>query len=643
MNKNNALEFDIIKDMLTETAFTQYAKDKLLALTPSLSVDECEARMRETTEAKEILNAHGSPSFSSTAELDKILTVAEKEGMLVPEQLGAVMIFLVSCRRMKLYLKKAEVSGLELAYYGNSIYELTSLYDELYRTIRNNTVDDSASSALKNIRRKIISSSESIKSRMDAILKGKKEYFSDGYVTMKAGRYVLPVKKEYRSQVPGTVVEISNSGGTYFIEPVSVQKIQNDISLLRVEEDSETRRILYTLTSFVEESAAEIRNNKECIETLDFVFAKAKLSVSMDARPPLLTSDRKIIIKKGRHPLIDKRVCVPLDFEIGENISGIVITGPNTGGKTVALKTVGLMSIMAQCGLHLPTDEGSSFCLHDQILCDIGDGQSITENLSTFSSHITNIIRILQNATHESLVMLDELGSGTDPNEGMGLAVSILEELISLKCLFIATTHYPEIKEYAEKTEKVLNAKMEFDKETLMPLYRLRIGEAGESCAFHIARKLGFPERMLKRACNEAYRQTSKIKSSLPPGIVFADEIPEKIEFQHVTKIKQSSPKEVTEKRSKKFNIGDSVTVYPKRELGIVYKKSDEKGMIGVQIKKEKSMINHKRLKLLTPAEQLYPEDYDFSIIFDTVQNRKVRHKMMKKHQDGLEITVNDE
>jgi Mismatch repair ATPase (MutS family) len=642
MNKNNALEFDIIKNMLAETAFTQYAKDKFLALTPSLSVDECVARMRETTDAKEILTTFGSPSFSSTAELDKILVTAEKDGMLVPEQLGAVMIFLVSCRRMKLYLKKAEVTGLELSFYGNSIYELTSLYDELYRTIRNNIVDDSASPALKNIRRKIISSSESIKGKLDAILKGKKEYFSDGYVTMKAGRYVLPVKKEYRSQVSGTVVEISNSGGTYFVEPTAVQKIQNDIALLRVEEDSEIRKILYTLTSFVADSAAEIRTNKECIETLDFIFAKAKMSVSMDALPPALTSDRKIVIKKGRHPLIDKRICVPLDFEIGEGISGIIITGPNTGGKTVALKTVGLMSIMAQCGLHLPTSEGSSFCLHDQILCDIGDGQSITENLSTFSSHITNIISILQNATHESLVMLDELGSGTDPMEGMGLAVSILEELISLKCLFIATTHYPEIKEYAEKTDRVLNAKMEFDKETLMPLYRLRIGEAGESCAFHIARKLGFPERMLRRAYNEAYRQTSKTQKTPPSDMIFADEIATAAHNMQPSKIKQAAVKEVTEKRSEKFNIGDSVTVYPKRELGIVYKKTDEKGMIGVQIKKEKTLINHKRLKLLVPADQLYPDDYDFSIIFDTVANRKARHKMGKYHSEGLEINIDE-
>lgn len=638
MNKNNnTLEFDIIKNMLAEYASTEYAKKRSAGLAPSVSVDECAERIKETTEAREILESVGNPPLPSMNGLDKIIVLAEKEGMLLPEQLDAVLIFLVSCRRMKLYLKKAEILDNTIALYGNTIHELNDLYEEIYRSIKNGEVDDNASPALKNVRRKIINVSDSIKSKLDTILKSKKEWFSDGYVTMKSGRYVLPVKKEYKNQLSGSVVEISNSGGTYFIEPSAVQKIQDEISLLRVEEDSEIRRILYFLTAMVEDNLSELKMNIECVESLDFVFAKAKLSVNMDAIPIPLTADRNIVIKNGRHPLIDKNMCVPLNFEFGSGINGIIITGPNTGGKTVALKTVGLLSVMAQCGLHVPVDEGSSFCMRNEVLCDIGDGQSITENLSTFSAHITNIIDILKSTTDESLVLLDELGSGTDPNEGMGLAVSILEELNSMKCLFVATTHYPEIKEFAAKTEGLINAKMEFDKESLQPLYRLSIGEAGESCAFHIARKLGFSERMLKRAYNEAYKETKK--NVTPYEMTFYED-GKKLQKNSAPKIRDSQPKDTTVKRCDTFNIGDSVTVYPQKDIGIVYKKADEKGMIGVQIKKHKQLINHKRLKLRVPASELYPEDYDFSIIFDSVAARKARHKMTKSHQPDLMIVT---
>ena len=391
------------------------------------------------------------------------------------------------------------------------------------------------------------------------------------------------------------------------------------------------------------------------MESLDVIFAKGKMALQMDAIPVEITTERKIIIKQGRHPLLNKEVCVPLDFNIGGEVTGVVVTGPNMGGKTVALKTVGLLSFMAQSGLHVPVAQGSVFCMNSNILCDIGDGQSITENLSTFSAHITNIISILENLSGESLVLLDELGSGTDPTEGMGLAISILEELRQKGCLFVATTHYPEIKDFAMHTDKLINARMEFDRDNLKALYKLQIGEAGESCALYIARRLGFPEHMLKRAHLEAYGQNREVAHTnmahinmahvnmahVNADMKFADTIP-LIESKARDKIIKETEKIIEPLRSEKFNVGDSVMVYPKKEIGIVYKKTNDKGELIVQIKGEKEIINHKRIKLVTSASELYPEEYDFSIIFDTVKNRKSRNDMKRKHDPNIVVTYED-
>ena len=288
-------------------------------------------------------------------------------------------------------------------------------------------------------------------------------------------------------------------------------------------------------------------------------------------------------------------------------------------------------------------------CLNNVVLCDIGDGQSITENLSTFSSHITNIINILNQSDEDSLILLDELGSGTDPAEGMGIAISILAELKSKGCLFVATTHYPEVKDYAEQTEGLLNAKMAFDRETLKPLYQLEIGAAGESCALYIAKRLGLPAHMLERAYTEAYLREG-ISQFTPPDISFSQESVKSSEQTNeyplsnpsrkitLARIEKESPQKITGNRSQRFQIGDSVMVYPQKKIGIVFQTTDEKGMVGVQIQKKKDFINHKRLQLKVAAAQMYPEDYDFSIIFDSVDNRKAKHKMDKGHQEDLQI-----
>lgn len=349
---------------------------------------------------------------------------------------------------------------------------------------------------------------------------------------------------------------------------------------------------------------------------------------------------REIHIKQGRHPLLPAETCVPLDFDLGGGLCGVVITGPNTGGKTVAEKTVGLLCMMAQCGLHIPAEKTSRVCMRNAYLADIGDGQSISENLSTFSAHITNIKSILETATKESFVILDELGSGTDPAEGMGIAAAVLEELVACGCLFLVTTHYPEIKGFAEKAPGILNARMAFDKENLRPLYRLELGVSGESAALYIAKRLGLSSKILRRAWAHAYQDKAKAPAFLEDLNDVADNV-QKGSKRAPAMVCDAPPKEAFDAG---FSLGDSVQVLPQKEIGIVFapKKPNpgpgEEGLVGVQVKDVKKWISHKRPRLHVAASQLYPPGYDFSILFDTVKNRKARHKMEKGHQEGLTV-----
>ena len=639
------LEFDKIREMLCNNAVSEEAKAKLAHLTPSLSESEVKAKINETTQARKLLDSMGTPPLASMKDIGMLLELAGKGAMLVPEQLGQIYMFINACKRMKSYLIRAESLGISLAAYGASIDELSGLADEIQLAIRNNQVDDNASAELKDIRRQMERINSEIKSKLESILRSKKEYFTESFVSIRNGHYVLPVKREYKHMVSGSVLDISSSGSTYFIEPAAVARLKDELAILEIAESNEVRRILYELSALVADNAQPIRTNMEAMVALDFAFAKAKLSVDMKAVPANINTDRRIVIKNGRHPLLKQEECVPLNIQIGDGIRGVIITGPNTGGKTVALKTVGLLQLMAQSGLHIPC-ESADLCMNNAVLCDIGDGQSITENLSTFSSHITNIINILNHSNNESLVLLDELGSGTDPAEGMGIAIAILEELRKKECLFIVTTHYPEVKEYAAKTEGLINARMAFDRESLKPLYRLEIGEAGQSCALYIAKRLGMPAHILKKAYEEAYFSSHK-EASVPDND-FLKDLPVNDKSRNSNPSspariqRQIQPRQINT-RSERFNIGDCVMVYPEKKLGIVFSKANEKGEVGVQIQKKKTYINHKRLKLKVPADQLYPENYDFSIIFDSVANRKARKKMNQGHQPGLQIVYEDD
>ena len=631
MDHFKILEFNVILNQLAGYAVSSVTKERCKAVMPAASIKEAIRLTNQTSEARKIIEQAGSPPIAIMTNLEKIIALLGVDAMLTPENIGNVVTFIMSCNRMKHYLKRAESSEADIAFYGNSMVDLSDLEEEINRCLYNGQVDDRATPKLYDLRRGIERKGEEIKSKIESLLKVNKQYCADGFVAIRNGRYTMPVQKKYKNKIPGILVEVSNTGGTCFIEPTSISKLQDELAILKIEEDNEVRIILYTLTALIDENLASIKMNMEAMEVLDFVFAKAKLSISMRATHIKLTEEREIRLLFARHPLLgqDDIPPVPLNFALGNSTKGIVITGPNTGGKTVAIKTVGLLSLMAQSGLHVPADEHSSMCIFDSVWCDIGDGQSISQNLSTFSSHMTNIVGVLENSTANSLILFDELGSGTDPAEGMGIATAILEELLLKGCLFTVTTHYPEIKDFAMNTQGIVNARMAFDHESLMPLYKLEIGEAGESCALHIAERLGMPTHILERA-----RQITYLGKTTTPS---PSDINKESAIITVTplEVKDEPQKDTVIPRSQSFNIGDSVIVYPKRSVGIVYQRANDKGEIGVQIKGKKQLINHKRIKLHVAAAELYPEDYDFSIIFDSVENRKARHLMSRKHVAG--------
>lgn len=645
------LEFNRIREQLADYACTEAAKERLLHIEPYLSERDLEHSLRETTESREILDAAGMPPLTSLTDMEKILITAGQGGFLLPEQLEYVGSNLAAVRRLKDFLSRLKYMENGLPYYEENLDCLEELRQEIAEKIRNGKVDDSASRLLKSLRRDIGLLEAKRKEKAESILRANKSILSEGFITVKNGRLCLPVKKDCRSKVNGTVVEKSSTGQTVFIEPAAIAQMDEELAVLRMDEENEERRILYTLSGAVTECGEAFAGNSRTIEKLDFIFAKGRLSSEMKAVRPEITMERRIVIVNGRHPFLAEETCVPLNFRIGDGINGIVITGPNTGGKTVSIKTVGLLSLMAQCGLHVPCESGI-FSMHNQVLCDIGDGQDITENLSTFSAHITNALSILRRAGRDSLVIMDELGSGTDPAEGMGIAVAILEELRACGCLFLVTTHYPEVKTYAEQAEAVMNARMAFDKESLKPLYRMEIGEAGESCAFYIAKRLGMPESMLRTAEKASYGEnrvsgegrTSVVERTSGEvcisGAGRSSGAAQALQKEAAPRLVRKKEKRPVSIDTEKFSIGDSVMLLPEGKIAIVCHKVNEKGVLQVQLREKKIWINQKRVKLHVKAQELYPEDYDFSIIFDSVANRKARHQMERKFRPDLEVTV---
>ena len=473
-------------------------------LTPLTSEKIIKEELRSTTEAVDLIVRKGPLPTGGLYDIREALLLAKKGGSLTMRQLLEVQNVLGISSEVVAFMHDDALP--ELKYIGEMvdlIAEFTALEKEISRCIlTEDEMADNASPKLKDIRRSIHQQNQAIKNKLSRIItsSSNKTYLQDAIVTMRDGRYVIPVKQEYRSFFPGMVHDQSKGGATLFIEPQGVVELNNKLRELEVEEQLEIARILAELSSRVAEHYREIRSNLELLIKLDFIMAKGKLSCKMHASEPKIDADGELRLISARHPLIEYKKAVPVDIRIGGDYRTLIITGPNTGGKTVSLKTAGLLVMMAQSGLHIPASHASTLPIFGEVFADIGDEQSIEQSLSTFSSHMKNIVSIIDKASYDSLVLVDELGAGTDPTEGAALAIAILERFYDSGALTMATTHYNELKKYALATSGVENAAMEFDVETLTPTYRLLIGVPGKSNAFEISKKLGLSESVIERA-----------------------------------------------------------------------------------------------------------------------------------------------
>jgi len=499
------LEFDKIRRMLAAHALTAGAKELALSLVPTSDRDEVLMRLRKTTDAKRLMNIKGMPPFGDVKDMEDICDRAEKGATLTPRELLDAANVLRTSRSLLEYIKVNRLFETVLDEIFERMIPDKKTEDKIFHDIiSEDLIADDASSELADIRRKKRAAGSKIKDILQKFVGSSSysKYLQENIVTTRNGRYVVPVKAEHRGEVKGLVHDTSSSGATLFIEPMGVVDANNELRVLETREEKEIEKILSTLSAMVAEVADAIWLDYKNITELAFIFACGELSFKMDGVAARITDDetREIVLHGSRHPLINKDKVVPTNIEIGNGYDTMIITGPNTGGKTVTLKTLGLFALMTQSGLHIPAKDDSCICIFDNILVDIGDEQSIEQSLSTFSSHMVNIVSIMSQVGSRSLVLFDELGVGTDPVEGAALAVSVIETVRSKGAICAATTHYAELKIYALDTEGVRNASCEFDVETLKPTYKLIIGTPGRSNAFAISTKLGLPEEIVKRA-----------------------------------------------------------------------------------------------------------------------------------------------
>ena len=497
------LEYNKIITLLTQQATSQSGKELCKQLKPSTDLSAIELAQRQTADALTRIYRKGSLSFSGNHNVGASLKRLEIGGTLGIEEFLRLCSLLETAKRAKAYSRsdREDVQADSLDEFFARIEPLTPLHEEITRCILSeDEIADDASTNLKNIRRSIRATNDKIRAQMNALLNSTRTHLQDAVITMRNGRYCLPVKAESKSQVPGMIHDQSATGSTLFIEPMAVVKLNNDLKELFLKEQEEIEVILANLSSLTAEYIPYIKEDHEILTQLDFIFAKASLAKIYNGTAPVFNTEGKIRIRKGRHPLLDAKKVVPIDIRLGDDFDLLIVTGPNTGGKTVSLKTVGLFTLMGQAGLHIPAADRSQLAVFDEVYADIGDEQSIEQSLSTFSSHMTNIISILERVSYNSLVLFDELCAGTDPTEGAALAISILSRLHEMGVRTMATTHYSELKVFALSTAGVENACCEFSVETLSPTYRLLIGVPGKSNAFAISGKLGLPEDIISDA-----------------------------------------------------------------------------------------------------------------------------------------------
>ncbi len=613
------LQYYDLKEIIKSYCVSGLGKQLIDQLEPSTNMKVVKNRLNETTEARAILDAEGHVPFLGVSNIENLIKNLEKGLILDPSDLVSISDFLRGCRKIKKFMLEKVFFAPILASYANSMTEYKKVEEEINFSIKGSMVDSAASKELRRIRSNIETVEEKIKERLNKFLNSSanKKYIQDFFISKKDDHFTIPIKASFKNQVAGTVVEASSKGSTVFMELNTVTKLNGELSILKSEEAMEEYQILATLSGMVLENIYHININMELISQYDMVFAKAKFSKHIGGIEPKLNDYGYIKLVNCKHPLLSGDV-VPLNFEIGTNYRSLIITGPNAGGKTIVLKTIGLITLATMSGFHVYAGKETEIAVFENIFVDIGDNQSIENALSTFSSHMKNLSEIMKTSNNSTLLLFDEIGSGTEPNEGAALAISILEEFYQMGCITIATTHYGEIKRFSEMHSDFMNAAMRFNNETLEPLYKLMIGKSGESNALWISRKMEIREKVLQRAKeymeNKAYQLDRVNENKLRKPKSFK----EKVEVKNI------------------FHKGDRVKLLDYDQFGIIYKEIDNFHNVTVYYNGELIEVNDKRISLEVKAAELYPEGYDLDTLFIDYKTRKMEHDIERGSKKAL-------
>lgn len=587
------LNYTKLKELVKSYCVSSLGKELIDKLKPSSDIKQVNRRLEETSEGRRLLDASYHIPLEGVFNINPLIEKMDKGGVLEPSELVTIGDFLRGCRKIKNFIKDKEGYAETLSAYGENITALEFIEDEINISIKGSIVDSNASKELRKIRNKIDLCEGKIKERLERFIKNpsNKEALQEFFVSERNGKFTVPIKASYKNKVDGTIIETSSKKTTVFIEPSVVSKYSLELASLKVEENIEEYKILAEITEMIYGKIKEIKINIEVIAEYDMIMAKAKYSKEINGIKPKLNEVGYIKIINGKYPLINKPV--PLNFEIGKLYRSLIITGPNAGGKTVVLKTVGLLTLAVQSGFHIEADEGTEMAIFNRIFVDIGDEQSVENALSTFSSHVKNLSEIIKESNKNTLLLFDEIGSGTEPNEGAALAIAILEELYKKGCITIATTHYGEIKNFSNNHPDFENAAMEFKLDTLEPLYKLHIGKSGDSNALYIAKKMGISDKIIEKT--KRYIENKDYNYDLIDESKVSKE-----------KIHLNNKEEIYE-----YKQGDKVTLLDNNKSGIVYKERDRENNLIIMVNKEFIKVNYKRLKLEIKAEELYPEGYE--------------------------------
>lgn len=597
-----------IKEKVSHYAISEKGKQRIIQLKPSSNIAVVKKRLQETSEAKALLLANLHMPFMGLTGIEHLTNQIEKGFVLEPTELLQYADFLRSSRLIQAFMKKNQFLAPLLFKYSEQLTLLPEIEDRIYQVIRGNQILNDASRTLRKLRKAIDVSEKEINQKLHAFLQNKqnKSKLQEAIIVQKNDRYTVPIKSSFKHQLSGIIVETSVKGTTVFIEPSGVKKLTDKLLLLKAEETAEIYQILSELTGEIAERMQEIQSNLEVIAEYDMIFAKAKYSKEIDGVEPELNKEGFIHFVDVYHPLLNKSA-VPLSLTLGKNYRGLTITGPNAGGKTVVLKTVGLVTLQTMLGIHIRAKEGTNIALFDQIFVDIGDHQSIENSLSTFSAHMKNISSIYQQTKKNSLILLDEIGSGTEPNEGAALAIAIMEAFYQKGSILLTTTHYGEIKRFSQEYLDFTTAAMAFDTETLRPKFQLLLGETGESNAFWIAEKMNLDRTVIQQA--QHYLATREY-------------VVDKKNFKSRETIKEE-PVELID-----FDQGDRVILTGKNKIGLIYEPVFGTPMMKVYVDKEMVTVHRKQLKLQGKAQDLYPNDYDLASLFEEFHVRKKRRDL---------------